>query len=153
MIVQTQPTRLSITKKVARNRDIMRRLVVVTVFPAKQGLPFRGHDETTESVNRGSYVEALSLVASHDRKLSKHMDSNSSFKGISKDTQNDLIRHIRDVVTCLHAEIKDASFLAVGADISTDISTEEQPVTTVRYVDGNGDLQERFMVIGHGWQT
>ena len=133
-------------QEVAKNREIMRRLIDVTVFLAKQGLPFRGHDETAESSNRGNYVEALNLVASHDRLLSEHMESGGSFKGVSKDTQNDLIRHIHDVVTdAVHAEIRDATFVAIGADGTTDISTEEQLVTTVRYVDGDGEIQERFM--------
>jgi len=36
-------------------------LLKATLFLSKQGLPFRGHDESNESTNRGNFIELLNM--------------------------------------------------------------------------------------------
>ena len=48
------------------------------------------------------------------------------------------------LVDAIDAELDDPSFFAVGADETTDMSTEQELWMTVRYVDGEGNIQERF---------
>ena len=133
-------------ERVGRNRAVMSRLVSVVVHLGKLGLPFRGHDESDDSKNRGNYMELLELVRKYDQTLDEHLSSSSGqFKGTSKDIQNDLIRCVHDVVVeVIDAEINEAPFFAVGADETTDNATQEQMALTVRYVDKAGNIQERF---------
>jgi hypothetical protein len=42
-------------QKVKKNREILKRLIDITCFLAKQELPFRGHDEGESSLNKGNY--------------------------------------------------------------------------------------------------
>ena len=37
----------------------------------KQGLPFRGHDESKESLNKGNFLEVFDCLAEHDPNLRK----------------------------------------------------------------------------------
>ena len=132
--------------RVMHNREVMKRLVSVVVLLAKQGLSFRGHNESVGSTNRGNYIEFLEALRTYDGTLHQHMENErSQFKGLSKDIQNDLIECVDAVlVDAIDAELDAASFFAVGADETTDVSTEQQLSMTVRYVDGEGTIQERF---------
>lgn len=44
------------------NRDVMERLINVTMFLGGCDNGFRGHDESSESENRGGYKELLRLA-------------------------------------------------------------------------------------------
>jgi hypothetical protein len=57
------------------------RLIDVTVHLAKQELPFRGHNETQDSSNRGNYIETLNLLAKHDTVLDAHLKNPKVFTG------------------------------------------------------------------------
>ena len=37
----------------------------------KQGLPFRGHDESKQSLNKGNFLEVYDCLAQHDLNLGK----------------------------------------------------------------------------------
>jgi len=39
----------------------------------KQGLPFRGHDESKQSLNKGNFLEVYDCLAQHDPNLGKAM--------------------------------------------------------------------------------
>ena len=133
-------------EKVGRNRAVLCRLISVVVHLGKLGLPFRGHDESDESRNRGNYIEELELLRKYDQTLDEHLSSsNSQFKGTSKDIQNDLIKCVHDVVVdVIDAEINESPFFAIGADETTDNATQEQLAMTIRYVDKDGNIRERF---------
>lgn len=49
-----------------KNRDILKRLIDATCFLAMQELPFRGHRENEESVNKDNYIELLNLLSTYD---------------------------------------------------------------------------------------
>lgn len=65
------------------NREILKRLIDVTCFLAQQELPFRGHNESQDSLNRGNYVELLKLISLYDPVLAEHMETSTVFKMIS----------------------------------------------------------------------
>ena len=50
-------------------REILRTLINATYFLAGQELPFKGHDESVSSCNRGNYIEFLEYTRSYDRVL------------------------------------------------------------------------------------
>ena len=53
-------------------RDILHRLLDITLFLAKQNLPFPGHREDFASENRGNFLEFVSLLSNYDPVLKKH---------------------------------------------------------------------------------
>ncbi|XP_065665736.1 zinc finger MYM-type protein 5-like [Hydra vulgaris] len=53
-------------------RDILHRLLNITLFLAKQNLPFRGHSEDFASENRGNFLELVSLLSNYDPVFKEH---------------------------------------------------------------------------------
>lgn len=51
-------TQLSTQHKleVEANRNYIKTLIDITLYLSCQGLPFRGHDESTDSLNKGRYL-------------------------------------------------------------------------------------------------
>lgn len=68
-------------EKVDNNRYIVSKLIDITCFLAKQELAFRGHNEKSNSLNKGNFVETFNLLASVDDRLKFHI-SNSVFTGL-----------------------------------------------------------------------
>ena len=59
---QTKISNLMNSKKLAnieQNRQLLTHIVRAVVFLSKQGLAFRGHDETKTSKNGGNFLELL----------------------------------------------------------------------------------------------
>nr|XP_008385534.1 uncharacterized protein LOC103448070 [Malus domestica] len=59
----------------------------------RQGLAFRGHDESLKSSNRGNYIEFMQFLADHNEKVRKVVFENApkNLKYTSSDIQNDLV--------------------------------------------------------------
>jgi hypothetical protein len=141
--------KLSVQKhneQVKKNQHILSCLIDATCFLASQELPFRAHDETGDSDNRGNYVELLHLLAKKDGYLSNHLETATVFQGVSSDIQNDLIDSIAEVLnTEISKEVEKAPFVAAIMDETVDISNRSQLSTVLRYVSPNGEVCERFV--------
>lgn len=132
-------------EKVDNNRYVVSKLIDITCFLAKQELAFRGHNEKSNSLNKGNFVETFNLLSSVDDKLKFHISNSTVFRGLSNDIQNDLINSIKNVlIRKIKNEIKCANFLAVITDETTDITKRSQLTTVFRYVNDKG-VQERFI--------
>jgi hypothetical protein len=144
----SEQKRLNIIKhnaEVDSNRELMKRLIDVCCFIAKQELPFRGHNEREDSLNCGNYIELTQLLAKYDSKLELHLQSSGAFKGTSNRIQNDIIECVGDVImNKIKSEISDALFLAIMLDETTDIAKSSQLSTVIRYVK-DGNVCERFI--------
>lgn len=133
-------------ENVKRNRYIMERLISATCFLAQQELPFRGNNESSESVNKGNYVELLNLLAETDDKLLNHLQTATVFSGTSNDIQNDIIECIsRFMINKIKEEVNNSNFVAVIMDETTDVSNKSQLSTIFRYVTSDGKVEERFL--------
>lgn len=134
-------------QKVKKNREILKRLIDVTCFLAKQELPFRGHNEKEGSVNRGNYIETLNLLKRWDPVLNQHLETATVFKGTSSDIQNDLISVMSDIVNeTIVKEIEKSNFVAVLLDETSDVRSRSQLSTVLRYVNRDkGVVKERFL--------
>lgn len=131
---------------VRQNRNILVRLIDSVCLLSKQELAFRGHDEGSESLNRGNYVELLSLIASYDQLLKSHLESATVFRGTSNHIQNDLIDAVSAVVKDkIKAEISSAPFVAILLDETSDVMSVSQLSTVLRYVTKDGKAEERFV--------
>ncbi|KAJ4932044.1 hypothetical protein JOQ06_010477 [Pogonophryne albipinna] len=131
-------------EKVKRNQGILKRLINCVVYLGKQELPFRGHDESVTSSNKGNYIELLDLVAEYDSDLHTHLATSTVFNGPSSRIQNDLISAVASVMTdSMKEELRKAHFVAVMLDETTDISNVAQMSYVLRYVTDDG-IKERF---------
>ena len=148
-----QRTQREITIK--KNRNIIGRLFDVSRLFGKLGMPFRGHDESADSSNRGVYLEFLDfLAASGDSILNEHFQtaaSNATY--LSPTIQNEMIEivghSIRDVVI---TDIKSAGIFSILMDETTDASHQEQVSIMARFVnsetsDVNSVVVERLVAV------
>ena len=141
-------------EEVRQNRGMLRTLSEAVLYLSKQELSFRGHDESTNSLNRGNYRELLECFAKFDtvfeRRLHRKVDESERgnlgvFTGVSGDTQNDLIECIDSVIQDqIEDEVKQCSFMSVQVDETTDVSTKEQLSVIIRF-DKKDDVVERFL--------
>ncbi|CAN6295008.1 unnamed protein product [Urochloa humidicola] len=120
-----------------------------------QGLPFRGHDESKESYNRGNFIEFRDCLAEHDPKLGKAVGENGADNSclLSPDIQ-------RDIVECFANEVLHSILEELGNDVfcllvdeSRDVSCKEQMAVVLRYVDKHGIVKERFVGLVHVTET
>lgn len=93
----------------------------------KQGLPFRGHDESKTSYNKGNFLETHDLLAEHDPELRKAVSVDGASKSIMlcPDVQ-------KDIASCFAKEILKSILQEIGhgvfcllVDESRDISFKE----------------------------
>lgn len=118
----------------------------MTSLLGRQELSFRGHDESSESSNKGNYREFTETLAKYDSVLSTQFESSTVFSGMSHTIQNDLISALAATISDqIRDEIQDAPFFGWQVDETTDISCRAQLSVIVRYVDSAGKIQERFI--------
>ena len=55
------------------NRKNLKKIIKTIHLLCKQGLAFRGHDESASSNNRGNFMEVLKLLSEDDGDLNIHL--------------------------------------------------------------------------------
>ncbi|CAN0920277.1 Zinc finger MYM-type protein 1 [Linum grandiflorum] len=117
----------------------------------KHGLPFRGHDESEDSNNRGLFLSLLEFYASDIEKVKSVVLNNAP-----KNHQLTSLKNQKDIVHALAVETSKLITMDIGddlftilADESRDVSVKEQMSVVLRYVNGNGCVMERFLGISH----
>ncbi len=129
--------------EIRQRKEYMRRIVAVTCMLGKQGLPFRGHDETAESHNKGNFMECMGLLQKFDPFLQNYTPpSNSTY--LSPVSQNEMIDCCsKEVTSTIIKEMQESKMFAIMADEARDGHTEQLAIC-VRYVT-EGTIKERFL--------
>jgi len=83
--------------EVLENRNHLRTLILVTSYLARQGLSFRGDNESVESSNKGNFIELLELVCENDSVLRDRLKTRYGHY-TSHEYQNDVIRCLANVI-------------------------------------------------------
>ncbi|CAN6724471.1 unnamed protein product [Malus baccata var. baccata] len=116
-----------------------------------QGLPFRGHDESLKSSNKGNYLELLQFLSKHNEQVRKVVFENApkNLKYTSSDIQKDLVRAC--AIETVDAITKDmeGAFFSLLVDGARDSSTKEQMAVVLRYVNKKGEAIEKFLGVQH----
>jgi len=120
-------------------------------FLLHQGLAFRGHDESKNSLNKGNFLEHLNWLAGNfeevDRVVLKNAPQNC--KMTHHDIQHELIKCCAQETTKLVIEELDGGHFAILADESSDVYQNEQLAVCLRYVDKKGRAVVRFLGLAH----
>lgn len=118
-------------KERERNREVLSRLIAITLFLARQGMSFRGDDETSSSQNRGNFLELVELFSKYDSVIKLHLDVIKEKQGIQKRplvsllsnrTQNDLIKPLAiSVKRVIREEIQESKIFPILLDETTGV--------------------------------
>ncbi|XP_023633335.1 zinc finger MYM-type protein 1 [Capsella rubella] len=121
----------------------------------RQGLPFRGHDESDESVNRGNFLELLKYTAGQNESVRKVVLNNAPKNNqmTSPPIQKDIVHCFSEEVTKSIIEEMDNDVFGLLVDESADVSDKEQMAVVFRFVDKYGLVKERFVGIIHVKET
>lgn len=140
--------KIQFNENVRLNRLFLRTVVDTALYLAQQELAFRGHDESSESINRGNFKELLKLLISRDTpELKCHYEKiKSVFTGESKTIQNEVIECISDYINQhVKNELNGTAFFSVQVDDTTDIAQNSQCSVIIRYINLEGIIVERFL--------
>ncbi|XP_038689137.1 zinc finger MYM-type protein 1-like isoform X2 [Tripterygium wilfordii] len=124
-------------------------------FLLRQGLPFRGHDESEDSTNRGNFIELIKYTADQNETISNVVLRNApqNQQMVAPKIQKDIVHcFAHQVVQIIIQELRD-DFFAVLVDESSDVSGKEQMAIVLRFVDEHGLVKERFIGVVHVMET
>ena len=106
----------------------------IVSFLALQGEPFRGHDETDNSLNKGNFLELLDWYKQRNEEVKRAFDElcPKNAKMTSGTIQKELANCCAEAVTkAIKEEMRDCLF-SVLIDESRDVSIKEQMAIVVR---------------------
>lgn len=139
-------------------RQILRRILDVTITLSERGLPFTGSSCHIGDVHNGNFLGVIELLARYDTLLQEHVnkirESQSGGKPmkvhyLSNTTQNEFIQLCSNVVLKrVLQECTDAKYYSIIVDATPDVSHDEQHTFILRYLLFHGDkysIQERFL--------
>ncbi|KAL4153862.1 hypothetical protein QTP88_001695 [Uroleucon formosanum] len=98
--------------------------------------PFRGHDESHTSYQKGMFLELIQILYKYDTVLKTHIDSGPKNAIYTRNViQNDIINSIHNVII---QELKlklQNTHIAIMADETSDVGHHEQLSVVFRYFD------------------
>ena len=126
-------------------------ILKVIRFLLLQGLPFRGHDESPASSNRGNFLELLEWYSSECPEVVAVVGMNAPGNNqmIAPKIQKQLVNACAvETTNAILADLGDRWFTLL-LDEARDCSVKEQMAVVIRYVNKHGEVIERFMVVVH----
>lgn len=138
-------------------RDVLHRLLDITLFLAKQNLAFRGHKENESSLNKGNFLELVEILSRYDPVLKEHLmrlkhttcQHKVSVSYLAPTTQNEFIsvlaNHLKEMLV---VDIKSAKYFGIMFDSTPDISHTDQMSEVTKYVKINNrklEVNEVFL--------
>lgn len=139
--VDVNDLRLTSNTKVAENRETVKVIIEIIIYLARQNIPFRGHDESVNSLNRGNFLQLDKLLFHHHPILSHHMAKidNSIKKNrltfLSNVSQNTLTHILGEIVwKNILTSVAKAGKFSVIIDTTIDVACLEQFSMILRFV-------------------
>ncbi|CAN6560158.1 unnamed protein product [Malus baccata var. baccata] len=156
---QTTHIETAVSKHFDQARKAYRTCLIASIkctkFLLRQGLPFRGHDESATSSNRGNYLELLQFLADNNDKVREVVMENApgNLKLLAPSIQKEIVNSCAlETLNAIMDGLKDRLF-SILVDEARDVSVKEQMAMVLRYVDDNGHVIERFVGIQHVTDT
>ncbi|KAL4113232.1 hypothetical protein QTP88_016891 [Uroleucon formosanum] len=123
------------------------------VYTARQNIAIRGHSECVDLNNRGNFLELLGLFGKYHAPLNAHLQKINSKKYnrltlLSAESQNKMLSILAEIVRSkILRDIKKSNLFSVIIDTTTDISNKEQFAFLMRYVNEQGNIEERLVAL------
>ncbi|XP_074557570.1 uncharacterized protein LOC141813501 [Curcuma longa] len=136
-------------EEIVKNRLRLKATIEGLLWLATQGCPFRGHDESESSLNRGNFIELLKFQAHLNDEIAKVVLHNApqNAKYTSPQIQKEILHILANKVRIMiRDELGDAKF-CILVDEAQDESKKEQMTLILRFVNNSGFLVERFFEI------
>ncbi|XP_020415433.1 zinc finger MYM-type protein 1-like [Prunus persica] len=136
-------------------RTCLNASIKCTKFLLRQGLAFRGHDESATSSNMGNYLELLQFLADNDDKVREVVMENApgNLKLLAPCIQKEIVNsYALETLDAIMDGLKD-KFFSILMDEARDVSVKEQMTMVLRYMDNKGHVIERFVGIQHVTDT
>lgn len=136
------------SSEVVENREHVKLLFKVSSFLGRQGLAFRGHDESSNSNNRGHFLELIETFTESNESLKDKIKRRYGHY-TSPVYQNDIIEIFGiQIQRKIVAEVKTAKYFSIMADETKDMSKKEQLALLLRYYH-DGQIKERAIGTFH----
>lgn len=122
----------------SENREVVQIIFDCVLFLSKQGMPFRGHDESETSSNRGNFIELLHFLAKYCPQIQKWLASHpGNVTYMSAEIQDEMISIIANKIRSeLSSDITDAGEFSLICDEVSDVANGEWITVVIRYVKG-----------------
>ncbi|XP_057504798.1 uncharacterized protein LOC130788277 [Actinidia eriantha] len=124
-------------------------------FLLKQGLAFRGHDESEDSDNQGNFLELLEFLYNHNNEVEAAGLKNApeNLRLVSLAIQKDIVNAAAiEILNVIINDIGDECF-SILVNESRDVSIKEQMAVVMRYVNFEGHVFESFLGLEHVTNT
>ncbi|XP_015971844.1 uncharacterized protein LOC107495247 [Arachis duranensis] len=119
-------------------------------FLLRQGLAFRGNDETDDSVNQENFLELLNFLAQHNEEIDRAFkNARGNLKLRAPSIQKDIVRAAANEMTKAIVNDHGDELFAVLVDEARDISIKEQMSVCLRYVNKERQVREHFLGLVH----
>ena len=152
-VLPTMLSALDSSQKNAQSKHIVA-AAKTALHLARQGLAFRGHDESTDSFNRGNFLETLDLLIQNDTDLQealKCLPQNAKYT--SPDAQKELVKAAANLIRQhIRNELSDRYFCIVVDEARCSAKKEWMSIV-LRFVNDSGAIVERFAGAVHVQDT
>lgn len=143
---ETVASKISTTHKqlVSENREYFKKLLDIVLYIAKQGLSFRGHDESVDSNKKGNVLQLCELFSKHDQKFKDKYERYHNLT--SHDVQNELLHIVREeVIKTIVKEVNECGFFSLMVDEAKSHRVQQLCVC-IRYIY-DAVLKERVITM------
>ncbi|XP_059669342.1 uncharacterized protein LOC132314501 [Cornus florida] len=136
-------------EEVLNNRMRLKATIEIVRLLALQGIGFRGHDESSSSLNRGNFIEVLKCKAEGNDELSSFILNNvpQNAQYIAPSIQKEVIHILANRVRKMICDEIAGGKYCILVDETQDESNTEQLALVLRYVKHDGLLMECFFAI------
>lgn len=134
------------SKVVSDNRNYLKNILETLLYCAKQGIAIRGHEEDSKSINKGNFIELLTLRAKDNNLIQRYyLDKEKSFNYVHHSYLNMFLTYMSDyILKSIISEILSAGIFSILIDETQDLSRHEQVSVFIRYVN-NLEPKEVFL--------
>ncbi len=127
--------------EMATNRKMLLKVLSCVKFLARQGLPFRGHGDDSES----NIIQLLKHHGEEDLEVYDWLQKKTN-KYTSHEIQNNLIKVMAlSVLRKIAEKLHESPFLTVMIDETTDTTNQEQVTVVIRRIDEHLEVSEEFI--------
>lgn len=134
--------------EIEENKKYLKLVCESLLFCARQGIALRGHDETENSGNRGTFLELMNLRSNDNALIKKFFsDKGKYFSYISKEIQNEILELMsKQACETIASEAIQSDCYSILVDETADIAHDEQVAVVIRYINPkNFRVHERFL--------